>query len=94
VDVTLAQAVSVARDISFVAGVLVMGYKVRGWIQPAVEFFSDARKFMTDMDVSVKKIDGAVNLLLTNHLTHVDQKLDKIIEITVQANKDRRDIGE
>ena len=93
-EVTLQQAVAVARDVSFVAGVLITGFKVRGWLQPTLQFFSDARKFMTDMDASVKKIDSSVNLLLTNHLMHVDEKLDKIIEITVQANQDRRDMGE
>jgi hypothetical protein len=80
VDVTVGQAVAVARDVSFVAGVLIAGFKVRSWLQPLVDFFSDAKKFMSEVRLHMTATELSMNVLLTNHIPHLEDQVKKIVE--------------
>ena len=68
VDLTIGQAIAVARDISFVAGVLITGFKVRGWFQPMVTFFQDAKEFMKVSKEHQAEMATGMKTLLNNHI--------------------------
>ena len=93
-EATIGQAVAVLRDVCFVLAILLGVFKLGLWMKPAIDFFKESKKFMALTQVFMTNMDSNVDKLLTNHLSHIDDKLEKIIEITVQANKDRRNIGE
>jgi hypothetical protein len=82
VDLTIGQAIAVARDVSFVAGVLITGFKVRGWFQPAVEFFRDAKEFMKASRAHMALMEQNASDLLNNHIKHIESSLEKM------SNKD------
>ncbi len=65
---TVGAVISAIRDIGFIAGLVVFGWKVRDWVQPLVKFFERADKHMDIME-------SGMNALLTNHLKHIETDL-------------------
>lgn len=67
-SMTVGEALSSLRDILFVIGMAIFGFKVRSWIQPAISFFERANDFMESMQKDMQT-------LLTNHLSHIEHDL-------------------
>lgn len=67
-QMTVGEAISSIRDITLVAGVLILGWKARSWVQPVIDFFDNANKFMVDMRHDMQT-------LLNNHLSHIESDL-------------------
>lgn len=67
-QMTIGEAISSIRDITLVFGVLVIGWKARSWVQPAIDFFNNANTFMFD-------VRRDMQTLLTNHLSHIEADL-------------------
>lgn len=67
-QMTIGEAISSVRDITVVAGILIIGWKARSWIQPFIDFFEESKDFM-------KSMRRDMQTLLTNHLHHIEADL-------------------
>jgi len=67
-QIPIGEAISSIRDIVVVIGVLTFGWKIRGWVQPGIDFFKMATLFMVDMRRDM-------HTLLNNHLLHIESDL-------------------
>lgn len=70
-SVTVGQVVSVLRDLGFLIGIPYLGWKARALFEPVRDFFIRANDFMDSTD-------HKLNLLLTNHLPHLQAELERI----------------
>ena len=73
--VTLGQVISNLKDGAFVVGIVVLGWKARGLVQPAIDFFNRAVKHMDVMEQGVGSLQIGMNTLLSNHLSHIEEDL-------------------
>jgi hypothetical protein len=78
VEVTIGQAVSVARDICFVAALLFGIFKIGLWAKPAIDFFVDAKVFMAQVRQHMSVTETNMATLLTNHLPHLESEIVKL----------------
>jgi hypothetical protein len=62
------EVISSVRDVVVVFTVLTFGWKVRSWVQPAIDFFDNANQFMADTRKDMQT-------LLNNHLSHIESDL-------------------
>jgi hypothetical protein len=76
--VTIGQVISTLKDLGFIVGTGVVGWKARDLFQPAVDFFKRAVDHMDIMESGVKSLQMDMNTLLTNHLSHVEADLKVI----------------
>ena len=72
---TVSEAISALRDASFLVGMVVFGWKGRGWIQPVFDFFHNGTEFMKESRLHQQTMEHQMDLLLTNHLKHIDENL-------------------
>lgn len=73
--VTLGQLSSTLRDFTIV-GILAGGaWKARGVFESGKNFFNRLIKFMDTMEADSIAIKEGVQLILSNHLTHIEQDL-------------------
>jgi len=70
------------RDGVFVLGLILGVWKARGAIQPAIEFFKDAkatmvrgRQHMDTMENGMADLQAGFALILTNHLPHIQKEM-------------------
>jgi len=70
-NMTVGEAISSVRDLAFIVGTLTFGWKARDWFQPVFDFFKRANHHMDFMESSV-------NVLLTNHMAHIQADLEVI----------------
>lgn len=67
-DLTLAGVSSILRDLTVVGVLLRVAWKIRGVWEGAKNFFI---RLTTHMDV----MEGGMQTLLANHLTHIEKEL-------------------
>lgn len=70
-QVPFGEVISSVRDVVVVFTVLTLGWKLRSWVRPTIEFFDNANKFMADTRQDMQT-------LLNNHLTHIESDLKKM----------------
>lgn len=85
--VTLGQVISNLKDGAFIIGIVVLGWKARGIVQPLINFFEASTKHMLVMEQGIILLQTGMNTLLTNHLPHLEQELKAISSRRTRANK-------
>ena len=70
-QMTIGELASSIRDATIIAATILVGWKARGWIQPCLDFFKKADTFMDSMTLGM-------NILLTNHLPHLQKDLKNV----------------
>lgn len=80
VDLTSTFSVSLAelRDLALIVTICFSGWKARGTVQPIIEFFKKANNHMTVMEQGMTALTSDMNILLTNHLRHIEGDLRTI----------------
>lgn len=73
--VTLGQTISTLKDGAFIVGIVVLGWKARGLVQPLIDFFARAKQHMEIMETGMTGLRIDVTTLLNNHLSHIEQDL-------------------
>jgi len=76
--VTIGQVVSTLKDLGFIVGTCVVGWKARALVQPAIDFFNRAVSHMDKMESSVTSLQSGMSTLLNNHLSHIEADLKTI----------------
>ena len=71
----LGEVISSLRDIVFILGVLTIGWKIRSWIQPIIEFFERANEFFDRSEAHIERVESGMKVLLNNHLSHIQSDL-------------------
>ena len=79
ITVSITEYIAALRDIAFVSGLFILGWKGRAWIQPAFEFFERANKHMDLVEENIISMNKGMNLLLDNHLAHMQKSLDQLV---------------
>jgi len=72
---SVGQIVTLLRDGVATIGVCYLGWKVRDWIQPAIDFFKKANIFMDESTKNQRALNEGMVLLLNNHLPHIEKAL-------------------
>jgi hypothetical protein len=75
--ITLGQISSSVRDFAIVGTLVTLSWKARGVYEAITQFFTRTVKHM-DL------VENSLNVLLTNHLAHIENSLDKM-----SANQER-----
>lgn len=75
---TVSEAISALRDAGFLFGMVIAGWKGRGWIQPLFDFFHNGSEFMKESRLHQQTMEHQIGLLLTNHLTHIEADLKSL----------------
>lgn len=82
---TVSDLFTTVRDIAFFTGFIIAIWKARGAVQPAIDFFKDAkvtmvraREHMDKVEEGLGELQDGVAVLLANHLPHLQHRLDHI----------------
>lgn len=75
---TVGQAFSMLKDAAFFIGIPLVGWKARGLFQPLLDFFKDAKLFMTEIREHMSTMDSNMEILLNNHLIHIESDLKQL----------------
>jgi hypothetical protein len=84
-QMSVGEAISSLRDIVFILGILLFGWKIRGWVQPGIDFFKRANRFFDIGEQHIQRVESGMQMLLNNHLTHIQSDLGHI------SGRSRRD---
>jgi hypothetical protein len=76
VQLDVSQFIAALRDIAFVVGLSVMGWKARTVAQPVYNFFTRADKHMDRVEIGLSNMEKGMQILLENHMTHVQNSLE------------------
>lgn len=76
IQLDVSQFIAALRDLSFVVGLSVLGWKARTWLQPAYDFFNRAEKHMDRVETGLSNMENGMSILLENHMTHVQNSLE------------------
>lgn len=68
---SLADAISAARDVFFMVGMTAFGWKVRSWAEP---LFDLCKRVNEHMD----KVEKMMDVLLNNHIAHIQDSLQTL----------------
>lgn len=79
-QVTLGQLFSYGRDLAVAGTVISVGWKIRGG-------WEEIRRFIERITEHMEKVEGGMQVLLDNHLIHMQDTLDRIADAEVSANK-------
>src|SRR6267142_350534 len=77
-SITLGQIITYGRDLSIAGVILKIGWEARGAIDSVKDFFANVGGFMTSVSTKLDTLNTNVNTVMTNHLHHIDEKLDLI----------------
>jgi hypothetical protein len=73
--VSLGDVIQYARDGAVIVSILVFGWKARAFIQPAIDFFEEAKATMERANKHFTIVEERFELLMENHLKHISQDL-------------------
>lgn len=71
--------ISTLKDLGFFVGILVVGWKSRALIQPAIDFFSTAKSTMSRLDRHMLFMETSVNALVGNHMAHIEADVAALV---------------
>lgn len=77
-QMTVGELISSIRDLTVILGTLTIGWKVRSWVQPLVDFFKRANTFFDMGEKHIQRVEAGMNVLLNNHLHHIQADLGHI----------------
>jgi hypothetical protein len=77
-EMNVGELISNLRDITITVATLTIGWKARSWIQPIVEFFKRANEFFDRSEAHIQKVESGMQVLLNNHLSHIQSDLGHI----------------
>lgn len=77
-QVTIGQIISYGRDLAIAGTILKLGWEARGVIESVKNFFKDVGGFMKSVEAKLDTLNKNVNTVMSNHLQHIDEKLDLI----------------
>lgn len=77
-QITVGQIITYGRDLAIAGTILKLGWEARGVIESIKTFFKDVGGFMTSVEDKLDTLNTNVNTVMTNHLHHIDEKLDLI----------------
>ena len=66
------------RDIILIVSVLGIGWKIRAFVQPAIDFFKGIKDHLVRSAKHMDMMETSMSLLLTNHLTHIEADLKSL----------------
>jgi hypothetical protein len=81
-QMTVGQLVTMLRDGGILVSILVFGWKVRGLVQPLIDFFSQAKSLFERATRHMDAMETGMNVLLSNHLSHIEQDLNRLANPT------------
>lgn len=92
-QMTVGELLSSLRDITLIFSMLTVGWKVRAWVQPGIDFFKRANKFFDLGEAHIQRVEAGMNVLLNNHLHHIQSDLGHLSgrqprDMFAQANMD------
>lgn len=76
--VTVSQLLSGARDIVLIVGTLGIGWKLRAWVQPGIDFFKEVKSHLVKSSAHMQTMERQMALLLSNHLAHIEADLKSL----------------
>ena len=77
-QMNVGELISSLRDLIFILGMLTVGWKVRAWVQPVIDFFHRANEFFDRSEVHIQRVESGMQMLLNNHLSHIQSDLGHI----------------
>lgn len=80
-QMTVGQLVTMLRDGSILVSILVFGWKARDLVQPPIDFFKQAKMMFERATKHMDTMEAGMNILLTNHLTHIQGDLNKLANV-------------
>lgn len=79
---SVGEAITTAKDAGFLIGMVLsavlFGWKGRNLVQPIYDFFENASTFMKESKLHQQTMEHQMNLLLTNHLQHIEADLKSL----------------
>jgi hypothetical protein len=92
--VPVGQYISILKDAAFLGGILIIGWKVRVWTEPIIEFFKRVEMHMQSQEAHIQALlvsthglqtglhalQGSINTLTGNHLAHIESYLKDLSE--------------
>lgn len=77
-SMTVSALLAGLRDIILIVSTLSVGWKLRAWVQPGVDFFKAIKTHLAKSSLHMKVMEHQMNLLLTNHLSHIERDLKSL----------------
>lgn len=97
-QVTLGQVSSTIRDLAIIVAVLKVAWSARGMYGEAMDFIKRLKRFMVRMEKNTKATNAKLDLLLSNHLPHLQAELSKMssgcLEEVVTETQSEKEAGE
>lgn len=79
---TLPEVISALKDVGFLIGMIatpfLIGWKGNKLVQPVIDFFNEAKIFMKESRLHQATMEHNMDLLMTNHLSHIALDLKTI----------------
>lgn len=94
--VSVTAVISSLRDIIFIGGLSIMGWKVRSMVQPVISFFERVNAFMDHSELHMATMVKEMKTLQVNHLNHIESDLRHLSgrEIVVAAVDEHEPLAE
>lgn len=70
-NASLGEIASAIKDLGFLAGFAVAGWKLRDFIQPGLDFFKKTNIFFERSEKHYSTMESQMEVLLGNHLSHL-----------------------
>lgn len=88
-QLTIGQVSSTIRDFTIVAVLLRLAWGARGAYSAAMEFIQRLKRFMVRMEKNSKLTNAKLDLLLSNHLKHIEGDLAVLAERKVAPKQEQ-----
>lgn len=79
-QITVGQLISYGRDLAVAGTVISVGWKIRGG-------WEEIRHFIRRITEHMEKVEDGMQVLLDNHLKHIQGTLERIADAEVSSNK-------
>ena len=78
-NASMGGVISTLTDLGFFVGILVVGWRSRALIQPAIDFFKTANSTMGIANRHMLFMETSMNTLINNHATHIEEDIAKLV---------------
>lgn len=86
-QMSVGDLISSLRDITLILTTLTVGWKLRSWVQPVIDFVKRADRFFTLGEAHIIRVEDGMNKLLNNHLDHIQADLGHLSGREVRKNE-------
>jgi hypothetical protein len=84
---TVPTLLSGMRDIILIVSTLGIGWKIRAWVQPGIDFFIGIKEHLVKSSRHMETMEYQMNLLLTNHLAHIEADLKSLSDRALNSKE-------